>query len=727
MGFFLFFPKSVCASEIATPSSSAANWVRDNTVTFLGNGASRAQSFLDWVLVNYEWNYTDDTLMGNWRAIRNIVYTMSVLAVIVAGFLIIFKGSQDMTVRLFIKEFVIALLLVTFSFALAHLFFQIADIFQFFFFQTAGTDGGIITGKDIINISFPDNFIGYRRVGAVYNEPAFVSLILIQLSTITFYVIGSILTVRKIILWFFLVSAPLYPILLIYKPIKSTGKIWVQELLRWLLYAPLFALFLSATVLIWKSNILVLPFNFEQSEATYPTAVSILMGGPGQVLSSGNSLNYNDTFTQYVIALLMLWVAILMPFILLQIVLGFLAKYDFGVNYLSNVVNSIRGGSFVSPKKGPPLEPSPVGHRPGGLARKLPIYKTSSEDVSNIKTETFKNVSQKVSNMSQTDSSPVSRSGDFGKYGRQSGSKSASSVFQTSHINTTNVKHDQTSHIGQTGQSGSSYGSATRFANQIMGKLQLKPEVLAKPTTKLINFSIPSMVDIVRFETARLNKVKDIELEKTTESLEKIANPKMSTTPAEEDRFINLQEELNQETAKGDALAESILSATMVVRKPSDSKESVDLTELPTINLPKTNQVQTVSFDDYETVKSLWLENYQQSDIPTQNSNRKEWIENDVQTISRAVTLLSSTDTTKVNEALASISDIVPFFLIGGFSQEEIMAYLKAKLTAAKLALSEIVKKDEEQETLVKNTAVSENKKTFKDLAKEVEVPQNKS
>jgi len=180
IGISLFYFQPIYAADdqqaVATASSG---WTKDSTVTFLGRGANRAESFMDWTFTNYKWNYSDGPLTNSWKAIRNIVYTMSILAVLVAGFLIIIKGSQNISVVVFIKEFIVALLLVTFSFALAHLFFQMADIFQLFFFQTAGTNGGIVTGKDIINTSFSQDFIGYRRTGVDYDESAFISLLFV--------------------------------------------------------------------------------------------------------------------------------------------------------------------------------------------------------------------------------------------------------------------------------------------------------------------------------------------------------------------------------------------------------------------------------------------------------------------------------------------------------------------------------------------------------------------
>jgi hypothetical protein len=278
---------STAFADESTPSTSSTTpqgaWVQDSTVTFLGQTVSRAESFMDWTLTNYKWDYLDTSLTNIWVAIRNIVYAMLLLVILGAAFLIIISGGNNVGVIVFTRRFILALLLITFSFAIARFLYQIVDIFQLFFFHVTSPNG-VITGKDIVNISFPpQNFVGYRLTGIGFDESAFISLILIKLSAVTFYVIGCILTVRKIILWFFLVVSPLYLIVALYFPMKNTVKVWMSEFLRWLLYAPLFTLFLSAIVIIWKNNSLGLNFSFT-SPATplYPTAISILLGGPGQ-------------------------------------------------------------------------------------------------------------------------------------------------------------------------------------------------------------------------------------------------------------------------------------------------------------------------------------------------------------------------------------------------------------------------------------------------------------
>lgn len=731
VSFFSSLRIPIAHAQGATPSATPANpalnhnpgdWFQDPAVTFFGKTANRAQTYMDWMLTNYKWNYLDSSLISSWKSIRNIVYALSLLAVLITAFAIIINGGRNVGILIFTKEFIVALLLVTFSFALARLLYQLADILQVFFFRTAGTSSGIILGKDIINISFgsPD-FVGYRKNGIEFDESAFISLLLIQLSSVTFYVIGSILTVRKIILWFFLISAPLYPIVLLYNPIKKTAKIWIGEFLRWLLYAPLFVLFLAAVVIIWKSNILVLPFKFGATTPLYPTAISILVGGPGQQLSLTNSLNYTETYVQYIVALLMLWVAILMPFIILQLLLDFLDKYEFGVNSMIGYINALQtrvaNNDFAFMNKPSPPAPPSTGKFPTGLAREIP-RSTTTQNEHTVKRVTTVTEQQQAAGH-QTEKTSYSQAGTSSW--QQTTNQDNRTTNQTQ--NTTNQQTNTTNKTENSHQT-------TNVTQQSATTVQFKPEVLAKATSGLINFPIPTMRDIVQFEKAKYSSVQVIthEFQQTQATLENLANPKANNTPAEEWRYTTLRAQLDKETMNGDVLAKSILFAASTLQNPQQARVGQAgapgvVQPIPVVSLPAINQIQTVSNDDYEAVKSLWLENYQKIDVPAKYSNRKLWIEDDGEAVSQVITLLSSPDPMKVRQGLTSVSNILPFLLIGGFSQTEVISYLKAKREAGKSALAELVKKEENQETLLK---VGPKKASPKELHREVELDDKK-
>src|SRR5690606_38088479 len=94
---------------------------------------------------------------------------------------------------------------------------------------------------------------------------------------------------------------------------------------------------------VWRAGI---PLSFDTSAAgdpsqvLYPTAINILIGGPGQTLGINNSVNLPDTFALYVVALLMLWVVILLPWLLLKIFLDYLSGISLDNSVvLRNVAN----------------------------------------------------------------------------------------------------------------------------------------------------------------------------------------------------------------------------------------------------------------------------------------------------------------------------------------------------------------------------------------------------
>jgi len=71
---------------------------------------------------------------------------------------------------------------------------------------------------------------------------------------------------------------------------------------------------------------------------------------------------------------------------------------------------------------------------------------------------------------------------------------------------------------------------------------------------------------------------------------------------------------------------------------------------------------------------------------------------------------LASSDPQNVKKGMESVGNILPFLLIGGFSQTEVIAYLKAKLEAAKTVLVDLGKKDEEEDTMLNKSTKKEDK-----------------
>lgn len=600
----------------------AAGWVSDSEVTFVGKTAARSNDFINWALRNYQWivvqQGASNPLIDFWVKIRNIVYAFFILFIPVTAFILIVSGGKSITFSRFIMRFIAGIMLVTFSFALIQFIYQIIDIIQGFFLKN--TAGVIISSRDLLNVAFDyKSFVGFRLQGVSFDESAFISLLLIKITTITYYIMGGVLLVRKIILWFFISLSPIFPALFLYAPIRNTAKIWIGEFFRWLLYAPVFAILLSSLVSLWHI-IIPLGFSFtsvgKPENIMYPTAVNILLGGPGQNVSLTNSINLPDTFALYVAALIMLWIVIILPFLLLQIFLDYFHSFSFRDNsVIQNIIG--RGTSLFAktpPFVPPPPPPPPVGYQPAAKAMPLPFSTQSSYAREPLKT------------------------------------------FQS-------VK--TTSTVGR--------------------------EIL-----QLTNLTVPTMRDIANYETHILSS--DVsrreQVNRLSQSLKNIENPMLVAQPQERARYVEARTKLHEASKLGDPVASSILNAASLTVQPAK----------PTV-LPAINRVQSVNIEDYEAVKKLWTENYGNMEVPQSidkgQQTRKEWIKGDINKITEAINLLSSGDPKKVQEAMKMVSNILPFLLIGGFSQTEILAYLKAKAEAGKNVLAEQEKRDDEEGTLV--------------------------
>ncbi len=335
------------------------NIVPDADVNFAGKTAARAADFVDWNLKNYAWAQTgsDSYLSGYWAQVRNVVYAMLLIVILSAAFVIIISHGTNLTVWKFINRFILILILVTFSFALLQILYQLTDVVQGFFVHNPS--GAPISKADLLAVPDYKTFVGSRIAGMAYDESAFITINLVKITAITYYVMGGILLVRKVILWFFIIISPIFPLLILYVPLRNTAKIWIGELFRWLLYAPLFMLFLSGLLVLWKSKIGILPFDFIANPGTlstkvYPNATNILLAGPG-VSPAVNSINNNNTFIQYIVALIMLWAVILLPFLLLRIFLDYvvtLSVEDEHFSYLKGKlswVNNVMRGNISQP------------------------------------------------------------------------------------------------------------------------------------------------------------------------------------------------------------------------------------------------------------------------------------------------------------------------------------------------------------------------------------------
>lgn len=391
-------------------------------------------------------------------------------------------------------------------------------------------------------------------------------------------------------------------------------------------------------------------FDFSKAnagEAIYPLAINILIGGPGQKIffdpSTGlsNSVNLQDTFALYVVALLMLWVVILLPFLLLQIFLDYLNSISISENpVLKRITNNPLFGRAYGGSPPPPGQPpQPQQPSPFGLAKSIPFFNKRAMDI------------------------PTART--------------ASTLERASQSNLQTVRE-------------------------------------TKDVLRLANLSIPKMRDIARFETSmtKHDTASRTEVSRFHETLEKISKPMSSGVSTDREKFTTIKEKLVSQQKAGDKLADNVLNASKVSEKVNNKTKAVipgQKTEagegIKDVSLPQTNQVQQVSIEEYEDVKKMWQENYQNMETPVgpngAPTDKHSFIQQDIANITETINLLSSENQENVDKGMDRVANILPFLLLGGFSKTEVISYLKAKLEAAKSVLTTVDSKKEEDETMV--------------------------
>ncbi|MBI2029947.1 hypothetical protein HYT02_06015 [Candidatus Gottesmanbacteria bacterium] len=333
-------------------------WQFNAEVTEVGKNAERARQLIFWIFTHPP-SYNVAVFSQIWGISRNIVYALFilVLALIGLGFILakrngtigpIFNGISSplfgLTIPTLFYRVIILLIYVTFSYIIVLGLIQSSEIISRFFieqFQGCRLFNITFTGTSpdfdckLVNGPGPDDptvskeiesnyleFVGYRDPNALSAESANTGLFLVRITTLTYNIMAIAMILRQVILWFLLMLSPFLAILLPFMFIRNTGYIWIGVFFQWLFYGPLVALFIGGLANVWESGI-PYAFNFSRVNTAdgqvFPTAINILYGGPAQTLSPTNSANYIDTYAEYIIALVMLWTAIFLPWLLLRI------------------------------------------------------------------------------------------------------------------------------------------------------------------------------------------------------------------------------------------------------------------------------------------------------------------------------------------------------------------------------------------------------------------------
>ena len=338
-------------------------WVEDPEITALGKASERSRQFINWAISRQAIDQALP-LKQIWSMNRNIAISLMILVSTVLGLAIIvgnkLRSGYSFSVRSSIIKIGLSMLYIAFSATIIFTLISLSDILMKFFIESLGGDR--IFNTYFISTSGESNytgFVGCRDINIRVHEAIQAEMFLLKLSNITHYMMGVMLILRKIILWFMLFVSPFLPLLMSFPLIKNTGKIWIGVFFQWLFYGPLFALFLGATAKLFTDGI---PFIFDFSRIEkaigyiFPTAMIITYGGPAQRLNAVNNGNYIDTFAEYVITMILFWAATWFPWWLLRIFRDYCCD---GIYAMRNALYGFLDKTTKPPPHGPtPIQPT---------------------------------------------------------------------------------------------------------------------------------------------------------------------------------------------------------------------------------------------------------------------------------------------------------------------------------------------------------------------------------
>lgn len=757
-------------------------WVEDPEITDLGRSNERARQFIYWVL-NHPPVYSNPIMSTIWGTMRNIAYVFVILiaAILGIGFIVGQRMNFQTGIKIWpaVSKIGLSILYITFSFSLVIVFIQISEVIMKFFIENLG-------GDKLFNIYFSSGtskedsyvtFIGYRDLNIRVQEAAKAEVFLLKFTNITYYVMGVMLLLRDIILWFLLFLSPFLAILFPFKFIRNVGWIWIGVFFQWLCYGPLFALFLGSLAKIWQNGIPFI-FGFEGRVGTavgyiYPTAISILYGGPAQKIGELNNGNFADTFVEYVITLIMLWTVIFLPWWLLRIFRDYCCD---GIYAMKNILLSMYDQMRLGPNQPPPA------HAPAPSKMNTNINVPDKVDIqSKIKLETITQIKQaKTEEITKSMNLSVHKLTDVARF------ETNKEVQQTTRRNIELLSNPMKADTPAERQKymnirtelfnraikedsvakGVLSATSTSKVEQIQRRQEmLKTTPVSAPVASTISYKLnisQAKVSSINSTLANAIMSNNIALNSIAQS-SKVTAQQISSVLSTYHQNINqpprqIIKTIQKETGLTKDQITEILKAVQKtlaennnLKKEVAEKENVDeeqvqevmAEQVPLLSEPEKNVEQTIaipasiSIEDYEEVKKMWAQQYEKGEVPVSENitSRDQWIEQDIVLLSNTLNKLTSTDENLRQQGMEEVGYILPIFMMNNLKGEELLVYLKAKLEAAKTVMelrekqAEAVaaqqpKQEEEDEILVDvRNKRAEQSKTMH-LEQSLEIPE---
>ena len=731
-------------------------WVADPEVTALGKGGQRSLQFLYWNLTHS--SIVTPVLSQIWSTSRMVAIILLTIVVAIIGVGIIVGKKYSFGFKIDVSSYLIKLILsvlyIFFSFLIVVTLIEISEYIMKFFTETLGV-------MDLFNIHFIPTtdsdkvlktsekgytiFRGCSNLNIDAVESVKTSKFLVNITNLTYYLLGIMLILRKVILWFLLFVSPFLAILMQFTFIRNIGWIWIGVFFQWLMYGPLFSLFLGAVSKIWNSvNHIPYIFDFTRAkvqETLYPTATNLTYGGPAQTLGFGNTSSYIDTLAEYIISLIMLWAVVFFPWWLLRIFRDYCCD---GIYAMKNILLSMydQARSNKPPPTPPGLSQTPHTPSTTGTAMKIP---TEQAVTAKVKLETVQEIKQaRTEEIRKSMDLSVNKLTDIA---RVETNKTTNETVKRNLENLANPTKASTPQERQkfmnirtelfnraikkdvaAKQMLSSISSSKTEQIQKRDEIiKTIPQVQRQPVTNIISIKVKiptekvssissSLLNNISTNNNIINSVsqtsgappqqiqqvlmafkRNIE---NNEKPEKIIENVSKKTNVQKENIIKILQAASKTVKENKAVKQEIAKQENINPEQVEKvlKEQVSVAILPGQNIEQTISIPpTVSIQDYEEVKKMWVKQYEKGEVPvTENiKTREEWVDTDIIFVTNTLNKLVATDNTLKQEGIDDLGYILPVFMINNLKGEEIVVYLKAKIEAAKTIKAQIEKEKE--------------------------------
>lgn len=754
-------------------------WVNDEKVTAAWKEGERSRQFLYWV-VSHNSIDTAPAIFKVWSVSRNIAIFLLVLVAMFMGLGVIVGRLNigiisDMQSRLNImslfKKLFFLILFVIMSATFFITIVQLADILMEFFIKRMGGSqlfnifylGGVGDGMSASEQSY-QQFQGCKNLNVNTLESYRTSMFLIRFTNMSYYAIGIMMILRKIVLWFLMFVSPFLAILMPFTLIRNTGWIWIGVFFQWVFYGPLFGLFLGSMRLIWNDAIVHIPYIFDFSrrngtnirDVIYPTAINILYGGPAQNqtdpithLGVRNTSSYVDTFAEYIISLIMMWVAVLLPWLLLRIFRdyccdGIYAMRNALVSLYDKPIPPSPSPSDIPPKPSRTFETSKIISE-----EKKVVEKTKLESIQEIKRASTEEIHKSL-DMHMSKLTDIARF-ETNKIAREQVTRNIEYIKNPMRADTPTerqrymnirtelaeraIKGDELAkhtmvvlssrdteviHNKQEIAKTISTIEDKQGTQEIVKNISSKVGAPISTTSQIINTYYHSASQNNQVVSAIANTT-NTQVQNVKNILKQIASLSESDMPITQVISTIAKDNNISEQNVREVIKESSKDVKKVIEKeelfvkekttPEIAEKAVSehIQAITSINKeisPKITVPTSVPIEEYEQTKSMWINHYENSEIPvTENiSSRREWLQTDVVTITNLLNKLTSENEEIRLQGLEEVGYILPIFMINKLSGDELVVYLKAKLEAAKQVKNDLDKEDEIKAKLEKES-----------------------